>query len=281
MRLFDLFPTLLLEDLQAHKAQRGDFIVKTYANKWQGLPGFNSIEEFVEKLGEIDPTPKGIYMQWLAKLCIQDPERNRTEDLSRIGDDLKAFETFKSKLANKDINSYKSFDALYEAIAPFLAPKKKSKEELAADRAEKKLANIKGEITTVYTGPEGWIRIPTTKKAAQFLGQSTRWCTSASANNMFDHYNKRDSLFVIYNKADKTRHQLHIDSGQFADTSDKNKGINAVPQWARQPIVNWYKENNPQLSLKQLMSLSNFTDENLAAGSDHEDLLALMKQYGV
>jgi hypothetical protein len=152
---------------------------------------------------------------------------------------------------------------------------------LKAERDDKKLAAVKGEITTVYTGPEGWIRIPTTKKAAQFLGQSTRWCTSASANNMFDYYNKSDSLFVIYDKASKTRHQLHIDSGQFADTADKNQGMNSVPQWARQPIVNWYKENNPQLSLKQLMSLSSFTDENLAAGSDHEDLLALMKQYGV
>jgi hypothetical protein len=54
-----------------------------------------------------------------------------------------------------------------------------------------------------------------------------------------------------------------------------------VPEWAHIPIVNWYKEHNPQLSLKQLMSLNKFTDENLAAGTDHEDLMALMKQYGV
>jgi len=281
MRIFDFIPVPIFEELMGQKQARGQFIIKTFAPKWTGLPGFDSLDAFVDKLGELDPTPKGVYMQWLAKLCINRPDENRVEDLPRVIDDLKTFEANKAKIENKDINSYKSFQALYDAVAPFLVKRKKTKDELKAERDARKIADIKDQIMIVYNGPEGWIRIPTSKKAAQFLGQSTRWCTSASANNMFDHYHKSDSLFVVYDKSTKARHQLHIDSGQFADSADKNQGIDAVPEWARQPIVNWYKENNPQLSIKQLMSLSQFTDDNLAVGTDHEDLMALMKQYGV
>jgi hypothetical protein len=98
---------------------------------------------------------------------------------------------------------------------------------------------------------------------------------------MFSHYDKSDNLFVVYDKATKKRHQLHIDSGQLAQEDDRNVGVNAIPDWAKKPIVDFYKKNNPQLSMKQIMTLGNWTDENLAAGTPVEDLMALMKQYGV
>jgi hypothetical protein len=74
---------------------------------------------------------------------------------------------------------------------------------------------------------------------------------------------------------------LHIDSGQLAQEDDRNVGVNSIPDWAKKPIVDFYKKNNPQLSMKQIMTLGNWTDENLAAGTPVEDLMALMKQYGV
>lgn len=264
------------------KDQRAKFILDKFGPQWHGLNGYPDMKQFTAKLAQIDPTLKGIYMPWIARLAIAKPEENRAEDLDRVGNDLAAFEKFKPKIANKDINAYKSFDQLFTVIEPFLVKRPPTKEEKAAARDAAKLAKVKGGIIDVMSGPQGWIKIPTTQQAAVFLGQGTRWCTAAStSNNMFNYYAKDDNLFVVYDKATKKRYQLHIQSGQFANEADKNEGVTTVPDWARQPIVDYYKKNNPQLSFKQLMSLSSFTDENLAVGHEHEDILNLMKQYGV
>lgn len=270
-----------LEEAEGQKAKRVEFLKKTYEGKWEGLPHFDDIDKFLDKVAEVDPSKNGAYMQWLAKLAIKDPSENRTEDLDRVGNDLKTFEANKAKIEKKDVNAYKSYQELYDAVEQFYQKRPKTAEEKKAERDEKKLETIKGQVTIVYNGKEGWIRIPTTKTAAKFLGQSTRWCTSASAHNMFDHYNASDSLFVVYDKASKERFQLHIDSGQFADVKDKNQGFNAVPKWAWEPIKEWYKKNT-KVNLKQLMTLTKHTgDEDLAKDSEHADLLALMKEYGV
>jgi hypothetical protein len=272
----------LLEELEGQKAQRADFIKAKLGDKLKPALRGITIDQFVEKLGEVDPSLNGMYMPWMAKLVAADPNNNRIEDLDRVGTDLAAFEQFKRRIANKDINSYKSFNDLYDVIAPLLTPVAKSPDDVAKEKERAKLEKMKADIITVYNGPEGWIRIPTTEETASFLGQGTRWCTAATrGNNMFNHYNKTDNLFVIYDKESKTRHQLHINSGQFAQEDDRNVGTDAVPQWARTPIVEYYKANNPQLSLKHIMNLSKWTEENLAAGTDHEDLINLMKQYGV
>lgn len=272
----------LLEELEGQKAQRAEFIKTKLGDKLKPALRGITIDQFVEKLGEVDPSLNGMYMPWMAKLVAANPNENRIEDLDRVGEDLAAFEQNKRRIANKDINSYKSFNDLYDVIAPLLTPAAKSPEDIEKEKERAKLEKMKADIITVYNGPEGWIRIPTTEETASFLGQGTRWCTAATrGNNMFHHYNKSDNLFVIYDKESKKRHQLHINSGQFAQEDDRNVGTDAVPQWARQPIVDYYKANNPQLSLKHIMNLSKWTDENLAAGTDHEDLINLMRQYGV
>lgn len=276
-----LYQSLLLEALEGQKAQRAEFIIGKLSPQWKGLPGYSNIEQFIEKVGEIDPTAKGIYMPWIARLAIMSPNENRVEDLDRLGQDLQAFEANKAKIANKDINQYKSFQAVYDVVAPLLAPREKTKDELKKEQEAAALEKVKADIITVYQGPEGWIRVPKTEEASKFLGQNTRWCTAANKNCMFQHYAKDDNLFVIYDKASKRRTQLHIDSGQLAKEDDRNIGVESTPEWARKPIVDFYKKNNPNLTLKQIMHLNSWTEENLAVGTDYEDLLNLMKQYGV
>src|SRR5690606_36476763 len=111
----------------------------------------------------------------------------------------------KSKIQNKDIMSYKTLADLFSAVEPFTKKRPKTAKEKQAEKIEK----LKAEgIVDVYSGAEGWIKIPMNKKAAQFLGQNTRWCTAGKCQNMFDIYNKKDRLFVIYDKASKERYQL-------------------------------------------------------------------------
>lgn len=285
MRINEVFlPFDLEEDLQGPQQKRAEFIKKTFEPRWNGVPGYEDLDAFIERLAEVDPSANGQYMPWMAKLIIQNPDDNKPEDLQRVAGDLRNWERFKSQLAVKDINAYKSFRAVYDAIAPYLAPRKKTKDELAKEREAAKLAKLREQIQTVYNGPEGWIRIPLSQEAACYLGQQTRWCTAARKSNMFDHYNNSDRMFVVYDKASKERFQLHIASGQFADASDKMLGMKAVPEWSRDHIINWYRENNPSLSLTQLLALNTFKKDatpELAKGTVHADLLDLMSKYGI
>jgi len=269
------------EDVEGQIAARAKFIKDKFGSQWHGVSGYEDIDKFIEKLIQVDPSLKKIYIPWMARLIITKPTENRAEDLDRVGQDLQAFEANKAKIANKDINSYKSFQDLFDVIAPFLAPKKKTKDELAKEKEKAALEKVKADIITVYQGPEGWIRIPTTQAAATFLGQGTRWCTAAQKNNMFSHYAKDDNLFVVYDKTSKERFQLHIQSGQFASEDDRNEGLGAVPEWAGKIILDYYQKHNPKLTMKQLMALQGFTKDNLAAGTEHEGLFDLFKQYGI
>lgn len=282
MQSYFLYTDMILaEELVGQKQQRAEFIKQKLGNHWHGLPGFQSIDQFVEKLGEIDPSLKGIYMPWIARLVLSKPDVNKPEDLDRLGRDLQSFEHNKAKITNKDINAYKSFDDLFSVIEPFNKPRKKTPEELKKERELAKIAKVKGQILDVYNGPEGWIKIPTTEESSKFLGQNTRWCTASNGNCMFKHYAKDDNLFVIYDKATKKRLQLHINSGQLANEADKNIGIDSIPVWCREPIVDYYLKNNPQLTFKQINKLRTFTERDITTGTEHEDLFNLMKQYGV
>jgi hypothetical protein len=266
----------LLEDIEGQKGNRAQFIKDKIATKWRGVPGYKEIDPFLEKLAAVDPSPNGIYMPWMAKLILINPQLNKPEDLDRVGNDLRSFETHKRRIENKDINQYKSFDDLYDVIKPFENQPAVSPED---EEKQRQLEKIKNETTTIYAGPEGWVRIPHSFEAAKFFAQNTRWCTAN--RGMFDHYSKSDVLIVVYDKESKQRYQLHIESGQFANEADRNQGINSVPEWAKPKIFEWYKNNNPNLSLRHIMALSNFGKENLAKGTPHEALLDLMAQYNI
>lgn len=268
---------LLLED---QKEDRANFIMKQLGGKLSAVT--DDVEGLIKQISDADPSPNGAIMPWLARMIAKNPDANKIEDLGRVSKDLELFLKNKKQIENKDINSYKSFTDLYNAIEPFTKKRKPTADERKAARHAAKIAQYKSEIETVYNGPEGWIRIPHTKGAAQFLGQGTRWCTSAKCNNMFDNYSARDKLFIIFDKDTKERFQLHIESGSYADSADRMKGIDALPDWARPPVIEWYKKNRPNdLSFKHIMSLGKLGGEVKDLAGEHSELLDLMAQYGV
>lgn len=234
---------------------------------------FKALDEVIKRAVLADPTKDGIYLKWIVEKIVSDPNTNKVEDLPRLKSDLTHFDSLKLKLTNPDINKYKSFLDVYKAIEPHI------KKQLAAEKAE---TQARADVIDVYTGPEGWVKIPTTKDASNYLGKLTRWCTaSTKSDNYFDHYNKTDKLFVIFDKAKKARFQLHLNSNSFMDEQDSP--TSDFPKWALKPIVDWYKANQKNLSLTQLMNLNKFGGDidSMVVGSGHEDLFDLMKQYGV
>ena len=166
--LREFINAMLNEELTSFAANRAKFIKDKLEPHWKGLPEYKDIDVWLEKLAEVDPTTKKIYMPWLARMCISDPRQNHTEDLGTVGDDLRIFELNKGKLVNKNIDFYKSFPELFGIVAQFKVPKVKTKDDKEKERQAKALEKVRAEIITVYACPEGWIRIPTTMAASKF-----------------------------------------------------------------------------------------------------------------
>ena len=286
--LQEFIDEILNEELTGNAANRAAFIKSKVEPLWDklpgnpGLPGYKEIDPWLEAVAAADPTVKKSYMQWIATRSLKNPAENKTEDYPAVHDCLQGFEANKARIANKDINTYKNFHELFAVVLPLLTPREKTPEEKAKEKEDAKLNAIKAEIETVYTGPEGWIRIPKTERASQYLGQNTTWCTAYTNRECrFNSYNSRDVLFVVYIKATKERFQIHIDNGEYSDIMNKNHGDSAMPPCVWDPIIKWYKAHNPDLGIKHLMSLQKHSEENLAAGTTHAGLMDLMKLYDV
>lgn len=306
VRKIQIVESLIEEELEQQKAQRAQWIVNQYQKKWPaiGIAEFKTLDSLINKIAEVDPSRNGMYMPWIAKLIIADPKTNNPEDLSRVGTDLRNFENFKSRLEVKDINQYRSFSDLYSAIQPYVEAARKK-----ADKPDKKqaaLEKVRKDIITVYSGPEGWVRIPTTEAASRYLGQGTAWCTAyTDRKTHFEQYDKTDRLFVVYDKnlANKYRSwaegktpseissavkrgnapsdgrfQLHLSNKEFATTGNRNIGLDSMPEWAKKPIIDWYRAN-VKLTPSQLIKLQRWTDEDISVGTGLEDLMDLIKTY--
>ena len=61
--------------------------------------------------------------------------------------------------------------------------------------------------------------VPKTEAAAKWFGKGTKWCTAADKDNMFDYYNKRGLLYIVFWNGKK--YQLHFESMQFMDERDQ------------------------------------------------------------
>lgn len=278
--IFQTFSEDTGKTLDKQIAKRIEFVKNQMGSKLEPIaadsPHVKDMDELLNKIADIDPTPKGALIPWMARLIAKNPTENKIEDLPRVKKDIEAFFKHKDKIENRDLNAYKTFQAVYDAVKPF--GKKKSKRELERAKIEK----LKDQIDTVYDGEEGWIRIPETKAASCYLGRGTRWCTAARSGNMFDHYASKDKLFIIYDRETGKKTQMHLQSNSHMDDADAPVGLDSVPDWARDKIVAWYKKNDSDnKGLQHAMRLGQLGADAREFASGHDDLFDLMKQYGV
>lgn len=167
-----------------------------------------------------DPTKNKAHTQWILKQYQQ--KKIRQEDHPRIKETLSNFEQHKNKLANKDINSYKSLNDIEDAVKPHLG----TEEPVSKRQETKKIKDEGSEI--IHDSPDFTVRKLKTKEAACHYGAGTKWCTAAKGNNnMFDHYNKSGPMYVIHHKdenGNQRKFQYHPASNQFMD--ERDEGVN-------------------------------------------------------
>lgn len=150
------------------------------------------------------------YIQWIAKQYTIGAFK--LEDCTRMKTELATFDKVKPRLANKDLNSYKTLVDLYAALKPFEDQDVRSageqERDLKAGGAEKIIDTADFKVLKLKT-----------KEAACFYGKGTKWCTAADNDNRFDYYASKDDLYVIL--AGDRKFQLSMRTDSFMNEQDQ------------------------------------------------------------
>ena len=139
------------------------------------------------------------------------------EKVETIIEELKLFDKYQNQLEKKDINQYKTFTELQNAVTT-LQQKEKEKE-------------LEGQVDKIYEDDTFVVVIPKTQQASCKYGSNTRWCTAAKLDNRFVAYTQGNQrLYYIINKkkssgSDYSKIAIHFNnSGRktYWDSSDYN-----------------------------------------------------------
>lgn len=170
--------------------------------------------EAVKQLTNADPSAGLDNLNFIVRMYVKN--QFKMEDISKLKKELETFMKAKSKIQNKDINSYKSLDELYDVTEQFEDVDLKSK-----GQAEKEVKD--SQVERLIDTPNFKALIPKTKEAACFYGKGTKWCTAATQDSMFDHYHSQGPLIIIIAKVGgkDRKWQLHYESGQFMNERDQ------------------------------------------------------------
>src|SRR5271157_266194 len=232
MWVMDFLKTLLFEGREEFIAQQmGDKLTMAAGRdpSYPKDPNRTPLQ-VVQALTQADPTPNKQCIQWIVRMYLA--RQIKMEDLPKVQQDLTLFMKNKSKIQNRDLNSYKTLHDLYTTVQPF-----QGVDPELSKRQEKKQMKEEGAEYVVNT-PNFKIVHLTTGKAAQFYASNTRWCTSNEST--FEHYAKEGKIFVIMAKDQEgTTHkfQLHYETGQMMNAEDSPISkkevafLSSFPEW--------------------------------------------------
>ena len=171
------------------------------------------------KLISLDPTYRGNnslgkYGKWLLNLY---NKNNLSEDeFNEVTPLLNQFTTYRNRIQNKDLNSYKSLDALSDVLASVI-----DDDSMLTDRQKVRfLKNVKSgkvqtnrenDYSTDFEDSDWVVWIPHTHEASMKLGKGTDWCTAHENPEWYDQYTYEDgeefSLYIMKNKQTGARYQ--------------------------------------------------------------------------
>ncbi len=154
----------------------------------------------------------GKYAKWLLNLhkhnCL------KIEDLCKATEYITVFDkTAKmNKLADNDLNHYKSLSAMYRTIKPFV--KSKSKAERIPEIKE-------NEAERVYEDEAFVVICPRTEAASALYGKGTQWCTASKYSDDFWQYYSQGKLYIVINKHNGRKYQFHAETKSYMDENDE------------------------------------------------------------
>lgn len=179
----------------------------------------NIDDETFMYLIQLDPTYRnnnslGKYGKWI--LNLYNKGAISEDDFSEITPLLNQFTTYRNRVQNKDLNSYKSISDLESILAQVV-----DDDSMLTDRQKLRfLKNVKaGRVKTdaendydkVYEDSDWVVCVPNTHEASMKLGKGTEWCTAHENPEWYETYTNEDgeeySLYIMKNKHTGERYQ--------------------------------------------------------------------------
>jgi len=165
-------------------------------------------ETFMELIS-LDPTytgkdSVGKYGKWL--LNLYNRGKLSEEQFDEVTPLLNQFTTYRNRIQNKDLNSYKTIDELAEVLAAviddmsMLTPSQKTK-FLKRVKSGKITVNKSDDYDIVLDTPNFVVYVPNTHEASMKLGKGTEWCTAHENPDWYNRYTKNGGkLYIVKNK---------------------------------------------------------------------------------
>ena len=181
------------------------------------------------QLIQLDPTYRGNqslgkYGKWLLNLYNKGnlPE----ESFADVTPLLNQFTTYRNRVQNKDLNSYKTLDDLADVLASvvdddsMLTPRQKVR-FLKNVKSGKTVLDKSDDYEVALDTPKFIVYIPHTHEASMKLGKGTSWCTAHENPSWYNHYTEDGGkLYIVKNKDTGERWQYSDDSRDFLDDAD-------------------------------------------------------------
>ena len=183
----------------------------------------------------LDPTYRdgsnslGKYGKWILNLYNKGiiPE----DDFDEITSLLNQFTIYRNRIANKDLNAYKTLDELSSALAEVV-----DDDSMLSDRQKLRFRkNVKAgrvsiaaedDYDVVFEDDQYIVYVPNTHEASMKLGKGTQWCTAHENPDWYERYTRNGGkLYIIKNKRSGNRWQYSDSTGAFLDETDSKFDI--------------------------------------------------------
>lgn len=217
----------------------------------------NITDNLFKQIISLDPTYRqgsnsaGKYGKWLLNIY---NKGNLNEDNFSVANSLlKEFEEKKEWFENKDIQQFKSLDALRTGLNNVkigeLSNNQKDK------RFKKQVKKFDLNANKVYEDDIWEVWVPYDYNASCKLSGNTEWCTGISSKGnpyWFNHYTKDKNaiLYILLNKKDiNDKYQFCIQTGEFRDRKDDSiKIYSFFNKDSNKGLKKFFYDNYPQLN---------------------------------
>ncbi len=202
-----------------------------------GMTIFNQIFDIINSGVNSD------YIDLLCKIYLtgQLGQPNSIENKGRLIDNGMLFNKLKPQYrkVNEIVKTLNTFESL-EEIETFINSKQEiframeeaKKKKEATSKVQKQLRD-EGEEQVIIKleTPNVIVYQPTTEAGAKFYGRNTRWCTAATNDNMFNHYNEFGPIYIIVLKnkfesnGNRIKYQVQLETSQFMNSLDEEVDV--------------------------------------------------------
>lgn len=227
-QLFEHFRDSLFKNREEFTANQFKDKLSTAANADHSYKGEKTPIEVVKTLAKIDPTRTTKHLQFIAKMYLL--KQFKIEDTDKIKELIKKFEKFKSKIANKDLNSYKNLDAVYDVLEVFT-------DGDAPVSGKAQVKELKSGAKKIIDTPSFKVVVPLTEEASKFYGANTQWCTAADNNCQYQNYASKGDLYIVIAKigGKDRKFQLHYETDSFMNERDTQVSKEDIVQLSKFP----------------------------------------------